>query len=60
MNIYCISTATKNIIMEVPEKIQIYMLSVALAYDGIFIEIFLKTPDQRHLVLKYFHRHFLY
>ena len=43
MNIYCISTATKNIIMEVPEKIQIYMLSVAHAYDGILIEIFLKT-----------------
>ena len=49
MNIYCISTVTKNVILEVPEKMQIYMLSVALAYDGIFIEIFSKTPDLENI-----------
>ena len=43
--IYCISCATENIIMEVPQKISIYAFSVALAYNGISILIFLKAPD---------------
>ena len=45
MKIYCISSATENIVMEVPEKISIYTFSVALAYNEISIIIFLKAPD---------------
>ena len=35
MQIYCISSATENIIKEVSQKISIYMFSVELAYNGL-------------------------
>ena len=44
MNIYCISSTTEKNIMEVPQKIPVYIFSVALAYDEISIGIFLKAP----------------
>ena len=44
MKMFCISSATKDIIMEVPQKIQINMFSVALANNGISILIFLQAP----------------
>ena len=49
MNIYCISSATEHIIMEVPQKIPIYTFSVALAYNGTFIVILLKAPDLEYI-----------
>ena len=45
MKIYGISSATANIITDVPQKIPIYTFSVALAYYGISIIIFLKASD---------------
>ena len=45
MKIYCISSATENILMEVSLKIPNFLFSVALAYNGISIIIFLKAPD---------------
>ena len=45
MKIYCIPSTTENIIMEVPQKISIHKFSVALAYNGISIKIFLYAPD---------------
>ena len=49
MKIYCISSATKNIVMEVPQKISIYTLLVALAYNGISIKILLNAPDLEYI-----------
>ena len=40
MKIYCISSVTENIAMEVPQKIPVYTFSVTLAYNGISIIIF--------------------
>ena len=45
IKIYCISSAAENIIMENLQKISIYMFSVALAYNGISIIVFLKATD---------------
>ena len=40
----------KSIIMEVPQKITtLYTISVALAYNEISIEIFLKVPDLEYI-----------
>ena len=52
-NIYCISSATENIIMEVPQKIPIYTFSVALAYNGISIVIFLNRVGEVNLLSKF-------
>ena len=41
---YCISSATKNAIMEVSPKIPIYTFLATLAYNGISIIAFLKAP----------------
>ena len=41
---YRISSATENIIMEVPQKIPISAFSATLAYIGIPITIFFKAP----------------
>ena len=38
------SSATENIIMEVPQKIQFFTFSATLAYNGISIIIFFKAP----------------
>ena len=43
-NMYCISSATENIIMEVPQKISKSAFSATLAYNGIDILIFFKVP----------------
>ena len=43
-NMFCISSATEYIIMEVPKNIPIYTYSGTLAYNGISIIIYLKTP----------------
>ena len=43
-NMYCIPSATENILMEVPQKIRIYTFSVTLAYNGISITIFVTAP----------------
>ena len=45
IKIYCFSSATENIIMEMLRKISIYMFSVALAYNVISLIIFLKATD---------------
>ena len=42
-NIYCISSATENIIMEVPQKIPFYTFSTTLVFNGIFIIVFFKA-----------------
>ena len=44
LNMYCISSATEFIIIEVSQNIPIYTHSVTLAYHGIFIIIYLKAP----------------
>ena len=36
-NMYCISSAAENIIMDVPQKIPISAFSAKLAYNGIYI-----------------------
>ena len=41
---YCISSVTDNIKMEVPHKILIYTFSATLAYNGISITIVFKAP----------------
>ena len=41
LKMYSISSATKNIIMEVPQKIPFFTFSVALACNGISIILFL-------------------
>ena len=41
-NMFRISSATENIIMEVPQKILILTFSATLAYNGIYITIFLR------------------
>ena len=38
------SSATENIIMEVPQKIQFFTFSATIAYNGISIIIFFKAP----------------
>ena len=43
-NMYCISSATEYIILEVSQNIPIYKYSVTLAYNGISLIIYLKTP----------------
>ena len=43
-NMYCISSVIEYIIMEVSQNIPIYSYSVTLAYNGISIIIYLKTP----------------
>ena len=43
-NIKCISSATENIIIEVPQKILISAFSATLALNGISIEIFFMGP----------------
>ena len=58
MKIYCVSSATENIMMEVSLKLPNFRFSVALAYNGISIIIFSKAPDIE-CILNYFHRHFL-
>ena len=45
-NTFCISIATENIIMEVPQKILIKTFSATLAYNGISITIFLRQKSQ--------------
>ena len=64
-NMYCILSVIEYIIREVSQNIPIYTYSATLAYNGISIKIYLKTTCfrvyiQRHLVLKYINRHFLY
>ena len=64
-NIYCISSATQNIIMKVPQKIPISIFLVALVKNGISIVIFWKAPGLEYIFrdiwfLKYFQRHFFY
>ena len=48
-NMYCISSATENNIMEVPQKIPISAFSATLAYNGISITIFFKAPALVHI-----------
>ena len=43
-NMYCISSVIEYIIMAVSQNIPIYSYSVTLAYIGIYIIIYLKTP----------------
>ena len=43
-NMYCISSVIEYIIMAVSQNIPIYSYSVTLAYNGISIIIYLKTP----------------
>ena len=43
-NVNCMSSATENIMMKVPQKIPIYTFSATLAYNGIFIIIFVRAP----------------
>ena len=43
-NMFCISSATENILMEVPHKILILSFSATLAYNGNPIIIFFKAP----------------
>ena len=43
MEMYCISSATESVIMEVPQKIPIYIFSAALAHNKVSFLIFLNT-----------------
>ena len=41
---FCISSDTENIIMEVPQKILIWTFFATLAYNGNCIIVFFKAP----------------
>ena len=43
-NMYCISSVIENVIIKMSENIPIYSYYVTIAYNGIFIIMYLKTP----------------
>ena len=65
MKMFCIPSAIKDILMEVPLKILQMTSSMALAYNGIPIVVSLRAPDLECIFkgiffFSYLHRHFLY
>ena len=58
-NMYCISNIIEYIIIEVSQNTNLYIFCDTCLYWDIHYNMF-RLYIQRHLVLKFIHRHFLY